>query len=150
MLVLLLWSTVFVIVLPCFKPKTLTMLRSRSALNMQTAQQSLHLPRQPMGAAGRLGKHLLMVLLTLVFYPNDVLLRKWKCHTYSYCVLQGWFPRNRCVCESLHSSTSANPHAERAQTSLRASCTRREERLPTPAKHLPKKYIEMTGFSDSM
>lgn len=49
------------------------MLRFKSALSLQTAQRSLRLSRQPTGAGRgaaeqrKIGKHLLMVLLTLSF-----------------------------------------------------------------------------------
>ena len=86
LLVLLLWSTVLSLFFLVLNVK-LSMLRFKSALNMQTAQRSLRLSRRPTGASHwaaeqwKIWKTSVNGALDSLFYKNDVLLIKWKCHT---------------------------------------------------------------------
>lgn len=108
LLVLLLWSAVSSLFFLVLNVK-LSMLRFKSALNMHTAQRSLRLSRQPMGAS-RWAAEQWKIWKTSVNGALDCLWQKWRA-TYemevshdSYYVLQGFFAlqknylKEKCMC----------------------------------------------------
>lgn len=108
LLVLLLWSAVSSLFFLVLNVK-LSMLRFKSALNMHTTQRSLRLSRQPTGASHwaaeqwKIWKTSVNGALESVFYKNDVLLIKWKCHTITVTCYSFFRPmennlQEKCTC----------------------------------------------------